>query len=57
MILPKPFKWIKHDEPGSDPQGPYYCGVGGGGVCFGREISDTLKLYQTISKWFKNILL
>ena len=50
MILPKPFKWIKHDEPGSDPQGPYYCGVGGGGVCFGREISDTLKLYQTISK-------
>jgi glutamine synthetase len=40
MILPKPFKWIKHDEPGSGSQGPYYCSVGGG-VCFGREISDT----------------
>ena len=40
MNLPKPFKWIKHDEPGSGSQGPYYCSVGGG-VCFGREISDT----------------
>lgn len=34
-----PYKWIKHNEPGSGPQGPYYCSVGGG-VCFGREISD-----------------
>ncbi len=36
---PTPFKWISHDEPGFGPQGPYYCGVGGG-VCFGREISE-----------------
>jgi len=34
----KPYKWIKHDEPGVGPQGPYYCGVGGG-VSLGREIS------------------
>lgn len=37
--IPKPFGWNEHDEPGFGPQGPYYCGVGGG-VCFGREISD-----------------
>jgi glutamine synthetase len=36
---PKPYKWIEHDEPGFGQQGPYYCGVGGG-VCFGREISE-----------------
>ena len=35
-----PFKWFAHDKPGSGPQGPYYCGVGGG-VCFGRQIVDT----------------
>jgi glutamine synthetase len=34
-----PYNWEKHDEPGSGGQGPYYCSVGGG-VCFGREISD-----------------
>jgi glutamine synthetase len=36
---PIPYKWIEHDNPGSGSQGPYYCGVGGG-VCFGREISE-----------------
>lgn len=35
-----PYKWIKHDVPGFGPQGPYYCGVGGG-VSFGRKISET----------------
>lgn len=35
-----PYKWEKHDEPGFGPQGPYYCGVGGG-VSMGREISQT----------------
>lgn len=39
IIKQKPYKWIKYDEPGSGPQGPYYCSVGGG-VCLGREISD-----------------
>ena len=39
IMSPLPYKWIKHDEPGFGPQGPYYCSVGGG-VCFGREISD-----------------
>lgn len=34
-----PYKWSKHGEPGMGPQGPYYCSVGGG-VCFGRQISD-----------------
>ena len=34
-----PYNWEKHDEPGSGGQGPYYCSVGGG-VCFGRQISD-----------------
>lgn len=34
-----PYDWIKHNEPGAGPQGPYYCSVGGG-VCFGREISE-----------------
>jgi len=40
IIIPTqvPFKWIKHNEPGKGPQGPYYCGVGGG-VSLGREIS------------------
>lgn len=38
-ICPIPYKWIEHDEPGLGPQGPYYCGVGGG-VCLGREMSD-----------------
>jgi glutamine synthetase len=38
-ICPIPYKWVKHDEPGEGPQGPYYCSVGGG-VCLGREISD-----------------
>lgn len=33
-----PYEWVKHNEPGMGPQGPYYCGVGGG-VSFGREIS------------------
>lgn len=43
-IISKPFKWVKHNEPGFGPQGPYYCGVGGG-VSFGRKIVDThLKL-------------
>lgn len=37
--ISKPYKWIEHDEPGMGSQGPYYCGVGGG-VCFGREISE-----------------
>lgn len=36
--IPTPYKWKKHDEPGMGPQGPYYCGVGGG-VSLGREIS------------------
>jgi glutamine synthetase len=36
--IPTPYKWEKHDEPGMGPQGPYYCGVGGG-VSLGREIS------------------
>lgn len=36
--IPTPYKWIRHDEPGMGPQGPYYCGVGGG-VSLGREIS------------------
>ncbi len=35
-----PYKWENHDEPGFGPQGPYYCGVGGG-VSMGREISQT----------------
>lgn len=35
-----PYKWECHDEPGFGPQGPYYCGVGGG-VSFGRDISQT----------------
>jgi glutamine synthetase len=34
-----PYKWLKHNEPGMGPQGPYYCGVGGG-VSLGREISS-----------------
>jgi glutamine synthetase len=34
-----PYKWIKDNEPGFGPQGPYYCSVGGG-VCLGREISE-----------------
>ena len=34
-----PYKWQSHNEPGYGPQGPYYCGVGGG-VSFGREISQ-----------------
>ena len=34
-----PYKWIGHGVPGFGPQGPYYCGVGGG-VCFGRTISE-----------------
>lgn len=34
-----PYNWIGHNEPGCGPQGPYYCSVGGG-VCFGREISE-----------------
>ena len=38
-IVPKPYKWIEHNEPGMGNQGPYYCSVGGG-VCLGREISD-----------------
>ena len=38
-VVPTPYKWIRHDEPGSGPQGPYYCSVGGG-VCLGRKISD-----------------
>ena len=37
---PVPYKWIQHNEPGFGPQGPYYCGVGGG-VSFGRKIVDT----------------
>lgn len=36
---PLPYKWIKHNEPGNGPQGPYYCGVGSS-VCFGRELSE-----------------
>lgn len=36
---PTPYKWIKHNEPGMGPQGPYYCGVGGG-VSLGREVSE-----------------
>ena len=39
LITNIPYKWLKHDEPGSGPQGPYYCSVGGE-VCFGRKISD-----------------
>ena len=39
FTIPTPYKWIKHDEPGMGPQGPYYCGVGGG-VSFGREICE-----------------
>lgn len=39
LDLPKPYKWVIHNEPGYGPQGPYYCGVGGG-VCFGREVSE-----------------
>ena len=35
----KPYKWIKHDEPGNGKQGPYYCSVGGANA-FGREISN-----------------
>jgi glutamine synthetase len=38
-LIPTPFRWVKHDEPGKGPQGPYYCGVGGG-VSLGREISS-----------------
>lgn len=38
-LMPTPFNWISHDKPGAGPQGPYYCGVGGG-VCFGRAIVD-----------------
>lgn len=34
-----PYKWLRHNEPGMGPQGPYYCSVGGG-VCFGRPIVD-----------------
>lgn len=34
-----PYKWNGQDEPGMGPQGPYYCGVGGG-VSLGREISS-----------------
>lgn len=40
ITSPTPYDWIKHDQPGMGPQGPYYCGVGGG-VNFGREIADT----------------
>lgn len=36
---PTPYKWIKHNEPGMGPQGPYYCGAGGG-VSLGREVSN-----------------
>ena len=38
-VVPLPYKWNSHDKPGFGPQGPYYCGVGGG-VCFGRNISQ-----------------
>ena len=38
-IVKIPYKWKEHNEPGFGPQGPYYCSVGGG-VCFGRTISE-----------------
>lgn len=34
-----PYNWNSPHDPGMGPQGPYYCGVGGGNA-FGREISD-----------------
>lgn len=34
-----PFGWKGFNEPGSGPQGPYYCG-NGGGINFGREICE-----------------
>ena len=39
-----PFGWKGFNEPGSGPQGPYYCGTGGN-YAFGREIAEkTVKL-------------
>ncbi len=37
-MIYKPYKWVNMYEPGSGPQGPYYCGVGGT-VSFGRPIT------------------
>jgi glutamine synthetase len=37
---PIPYKWKNSQNPGMGPQGPYYCGVGGG-VSLGREICST----------------
>jgi len=34
-----PFGWREHQNPGSGPQGPYYCGVGGDKV-FGRQMVE-----------------
>ena len=34
-----PFGWKGFNEPGSGPQGPYYCGTGGN-YAFGREIAE-----------------
>ena len=39
-----PYMWKEHQDPGSGPQGPYYCGVGGHRI-FGRDIiEDHMKL-------------
>ena len=34
-----PLGWKSHKNPGMGPQGPYYCGVGGGRA-FGRQIVE-----------------
>jgi len=35
----QPYGWREHQDPGSGPQGPYYCGVGGDRV-FGRTMVE-----------------
>lgn len=34
-----PLGWKTHKEPGMGPQGPYYCGVGGG-KAYGRPMIE-----------------
>ncbi len=34
-----PYGWKNHKDPGSGPQGPYYCGVGGSRI-YGRDIVE-----------------